>query len=276
MGKLNITLIDAGWGDSIFIEHIDEQGNPHYGLIDSNDTKEIKSTQIFIKRFFSLKRIDTPSPLFDFILLSHPHDDHMSGIKGIMQKFGTRYFLHPKSHKLNQNSLLMKYCANPRAKVEQYDAAHTSKELPVFGDVEMKTLWPHDGRISNNENNNSVVISMKYGNSTVLLTGDAEQEVWDEIASKIPMDTVFFKVPHHGSRNGSLDPHGRPTWLRQCPAEAMLGISCMFRRDYRHPHDIVLQEFISEGRKYYRTDMHYHITVSMDGVTAPKVKYSHV
>ena len=50
MGKLNITLIDVGWGDSIFIEHEDDAGNHYYGLIDSNDSKEIKSTRIFIER----------------------------------------------------------------------------------------------------------------------------------------------------------------------------------------------------------------------------------
>jgi len=80
MGILNITLIDVGWGDSIFIEHVDAANNSHYGLIDSNDSKEIKSTRIFIERFFRIKRKDIPDPLFDFVLLTHPHDDHRKGL----------------------------------------------------------------------------------------------------------------------------------------------------------------------------------------------------
>lgn len=276
MGILNITLIDVGWGDSIFIEHVDSANKPHYGLIDSNDSKEIKSTRIFIERFFRLKREDIPDPLFDFVLLSHPHDDHRKGIEGIMRKYGTTYFLHPKSNRLGPNAPLLRYCARWNSKVGQYDAAYSGKDLPSFGDVSMVTLWPHDGQISNDENNNSVVLTLKYGNTSVVLTGDAEKEVWDDIAANIPHDTVFFKVPHHGSRNGSLDDHDQPTWLPNCPASANLAISCMYRKDYKHPHDEVLNAFTNAGRQYYRTDEQYHLTVSLDGTNSPTVKYSHV
>jgi competence protein ComEC len=140
----------------------------------------------------------------------------------------------------------------------------------------MKTLWPHDGQISNDENNNSVVLTLKYGNASVVLTGDAEKEVWDNIAVNIPQDTVFFKVPHHGSRNGSLDDEDNTTWLPNCPASAHLGISCMYRKDYKHPHDEVLNAFKNAGRQYYRTDEQYHLTISLDGTNTPTVKYSHV
>lgn len=275
MGKLSVTLIDVGWGDSIFIEHVDSAGQAHYGLVDSNDSKEIKSTRIFIERFFSLKREDIPYPLFDFVLLSHPHDDHRKGLEGIIRRYGTTYFLHPKSNKLGPNTPLLRYCARSDSKVEQYDSAYSGKPLPTFGDVSMATLWPHDGQISNNENNNSVVLTLKYGTSSILLTGDAEQEVWQDIAHSIPPDTVFFKVPHHGSRNGSLDHNDHPTWLLECPAPAYLGISCMYRKDYQHPHDEVLSLFTNAGRSFYRTDVHLHLTVSLDGTGSPTVKYSH-
>jgi competence protein ComEC len=276
MGILNVTLIDVGWGDSIFIEHVDDAGNPYYGLIDSNDSKEIKSTRIFIERFFRLKREDIPEPLFNFVLLSHPHDDHRKGLEGILRKYGSEYFLHPKSDKLGPNAPLLRYCGYANSKVDQYDSAYIGKALPSFGDVTMQTLWPHDDQISSNENNNSVVLSLKIGNASVVLTGDAEEQVWNNIANNIPNDTVFFKVPHHGSRNGSLDSNGQPTWLPHCPGAAGLGISCMYRRDYKHPHQEVLTAFTNAGRQYYRTDMHYHLTVSLDGVNPPTVQYSHV
>ena len=160
--------------------------------------------------------------------------------------------------------------------VVECEALNSTKILPSFGDVGMSVLWPHYNQISNDENNNSVVLNLQHGNSSVLLTGDAEKEVWDDISVNIPQDTVFFKVPHHGSRNGSLDDQGQPTWLPYCPNTAHLGISCMFRKDYKHPHDEVLAAFTNAGREYYRTDEHYHLTVSLDGTNLPKVKYSHV
>ena len=51
MAELNVTLIDVGWGDSIFIEHIDDNDDPHYGLIDSNDKEFERSAEIFIKKY---------------------------------------------------------------------------------------------------------------------------------------------------------------------------------------------------------------------------------
>ena len=276
MGILKITLIDVGWGDSIFIEHVDAANNHHYGLIDSNDSKEIKSTRIFIERFFRLKREDIPEPLFDFVLLTHGHDDHGKGLEGIIRKYGTIYFWHPKSNQIGPNAPLIRYCGRANSKVEQSEALNSTKILPSFGDVSMAVLWPHYNRISNDENNNSVVLTLKYGNTSMILTGDAEEEVWDDIAVYIPQDTVFFKVPHHGSRNGSLNDQGQPTWLPNCPATASLGISCMYRKDYKHPHDEVLTAFTNAGRKYYRTDEQYHLTVSLDGTGPPHVKYSHV
>jgi competence protein ComEC len=276
MGTLNITLIDVGWGDSIFIEHVDAANKSFYGLIDSNDSKEIKSTRIFIERFFRFKREDIPDPLFEFVLLTHGHDDHGKGLEGIIRKYGTIHFWHPKSNQLGSNASLIRYCARANSKVAQYEAVNSTKDLPPFGDVSMAVLWPHYNQISNNENNNSVVLTLKYGNSSVVLTGDAEKEVWDDIADQIPQDTVFFKVPHHGSRNGSLDAQDQPTWLPHCPDTASLGISCMYRKDYKHPHNEVLTALTNANRTYYRTDEQYHLTVSLDGINTPQVKYSHV
>ena len=276
MGYLNITLIDVGWGDSIFIEHEDQAGIRHYALVDCNDSKEIKSTRIFIERLFRLRREDIPSPLFDFVLLTHGHDDHGKGLEGIIRRFGTVHFWHPKTGELGPTAPLIRYCNRSNARVDHTESVNSTKDLPAFGDVSLSVLWPHYNQISSDENNNSVVLALRYGNASALLTGDAEEEAWEDIKGNIPPDTAFFKVPHHGSRNGSLDSHGHPTWLPHCPAEASLGISCMYRKDYKHPHDEVLETFTQANRNYFRTDQQYHLTVSMDGVNTPAMKYSHV
>ena len=277
MGILNVTLIDVGWGDSIFIEHVDEHGVPHYGLVDSNDSKGVKSTRTFIERFFRLKRQTVPFPLFDFVLLSHGHDDHAKGLGGILREYGAGQFLHAKSKQetLGPIAPLIKYCMRANSKVGHFEAVDRSKRFPDFGDVEIDVLWPQRDRIDSNENNNSVVLALRYDRQSIVLTGDVEEEVWETIASEIPADTVFFKVPHHGSRNGSLDRDGHTTWLPHCPAQARLGISCMYRRDYRHPHEEVLAAFTDAGRIHHRTDEQYHVTVALDGVHPATVKYSH-
>ena len=51
MSQLKIILIDVAWGDSIFLEAIDNRGNESYALIDSNDSTSYKSTLIFLKKY---------------------------------------------------------------------------------------------------------------------------------------------------------------------------------------------------------------------------------
>ena len=36
--RLRLTMIDVGWGDSLFLESIDGRGTSHYALIDCNDS----------------------------------------------------------------------------------------------------------------------------------------------------------------------------------------------------------------------------------------------
>jgi len=274
MSTLKVTLIDVGWGDSIFLESIDENEQHHYALIDSNDTSTLRSSHIFLKRHFEKKGISVPSPsrLFSWVMLSHIHADHGQGLQRILKDYGSENFWYPKS---NSNpiffSKLQRY-SNRYSRVNEHQAIDNKMEPPDFGDVEINVLWPKEDQIDENENNNSIVISLTLGDVSFVLTGDAEIEVWNEIHNEIPANTRFFKVPHHGSSNGVFDGANTP-WLDSLPPEAVLGISSHIR-PFSHPSPEVVAKFDSKGREYYRTDKHYHLTYATDGADV-KVKYSH-
>lgn len=275
MSSLKVTLIDVGWGDSILIESEDANGVVHYALIDSNDSENLRSSQIFLKRHFEKAGIVLPDakPVFDFVLLSHWHADHADGLKALMKAFGTAKLWYPKSEKLPILGALIRY-ANRSSNVKQHQAIDTDNALPKLGNVEMSVLWPPSDCIDTvNENNNSVVLSLRLDQVSFILTGDAEKEVWANVSSLIPSKTKFFKVPHHGSKNGTLDSNGSPVWLSNCPPDAYLGIS-----SHISPHGLPDTEVIdlldNSGRKYYRTDLHYHLIFKTDGQNVT-VKYSH-
>jgi beta-lactamase superfamily II metal-dependent hydrolase len=212
MSQLKIILIDVAWGDSIFLEAKDDNGNEHYALIDSNDTTYNKQSLIFLKKYFQ-KKFNTSSinkPVFEWVMLSHAHMDHGEGLKEIMRMFGTRNFFYPKSIENTSLAHLQEY-AN-RARII-HQAVDGNRVFPDFGNVKVHILWPQHGTDpSDDENNNSIVLQMTLHNQSCIFTGDAEEAVWDKIGHLIPDNTVFFKVPHHGSRNGSLDSRGNGTW----------------------------------------------------------------
>jgi len=276
MSLLHVIVLDVGWGDSIIVESVDQYGKLHVGIIDSNDTSKNRFSLNFLKRRLQTLGIDYSNQqhFLDFVLLTHGHADHGQGLKAIMQEFGTKQFWYSKSTQWGSMGSLLRF-ARLSSNVDHHQAIDDNRILPDYGDVKLDVLWPKDSNNSPqpDENNNSVVMTLKLGSQTFLLTGDAEKEVWDEIANDIPDDTTFLKVPHHGSVNGSLDENNDPTWFNNCPPNALLGISCHVGR-YGHPHNEVIELFENNGRKPYRTDEHYHLIFETDG-SATTVKYHH-
>ncbi|MDO8588442.1 MAG: hypothetical protein Q7T82_15550 [Armatimonadota bacterium] len=274
MSVLRVTLIDVGWGDSLLVESETQAGDALYGLVDCNDTTTLQSSYIFLKRFFEKKKVDIAArkPVFEFVLLSHAHADHGQGLHNIIKQFGTKQLWYSKSNSSGVLANLIRY-ANNSSNVQHHQAVDSTKVLPNFGDAAMEVFWPPYGLIDENENNNSVVLSLTLGQVSLLLTGDAEGPVWERIAGSIPQNTHFFKVPHHGSVNGTFATGHTTPWLDHCPVFALLGISSHVR-PFSHPHREVVQAITARGFTPYRTDEHYHITVCTDGAGV-NLKYSH-
>lgn len=281
MSLLRVTLIDVGWGDSLLLESVDSHKAWHYALIDSNDTSTLRSSHIYLKRFFERLNYSLPThaPLFEWVLLTHAHADHGQGLKRILQDYGTRQFWYPKSSSsaafftdlLRYAQRVPRPTQSPR--VLHHQSVDTTKVLPDFGDASMQILWPTRDLFPPNENNNSVVLALTLDNVSFLLTGDAEAEVWTQIAHQIPPNTRFFKVPHHGSDDAMFDAGSTP-WLDQVAGGSLLAISSHIR-PFSHPSPTVIAELDRRPARYYRTDEHYHITFETDGQQV-SVKYSHI
>lgn len=272
MSNLSTTVINVGWGDSILLTW-EDGANPSFGLIDSNDTAYLRSSYIFLKRFFEKANVNTSAkPVFDFVVLSHAHTDHGQGLRAIMSEFGTQHFWYPKSVETGSMANLIRY-ARRSTNVQHHQAIDNTKILPNLGSAALEVLWPIHEQISTDENNNSVVMTVTHTNVTFLLTGDAEGDVWLQIANGIPNTTRVFKVPHHGSVNGTFH-NGQTPWLDNCPVQANLAISSHVR-PFSHPDQQVVNEFTNRNYAFYRTDEHYHVTFTTDGHTVD-VKYSHI
>jgi beta-lactamase superfamily II metal-dependent hydrolase len=276
MAKLRATPIDVGWGDSVLLESEDDASTAHYALIDSNDTSTSRSAYIFLKRFFEKKNVTVPSTvaIFEWVLLTHAHSDHGQGLKRILQDFGTKRFWYstPADERIFLADLL-RY-ARLSYRVGQYDVVDTGKILPPFGASSIQALWPIPGHVLPNENDNSVVLVITLGQVSFVLSGDAEADgVWKQIGAQIPRNVRFFKVPHHGSPNGTFTSEGTTPWLSRISRRTKLGIS-----SHVHPFDHPDQKVVSQlalHNRIYRTDKHYHVTFETDGRRV-NVNYSHI
>ncbi len=269
MSKLSVTFIDVGWGDSIFIESV-TNNSTHYALIDCNDTTYNRSSLIYVKKYLKKMHVDYESQmhLFDFILLSHPHHDHISGVKQMMSTFGTDWYLYPKSDLHGAFADTLRY-ANRSNKVSRHQSIDNTKVLPKLGDADLHILWPPhtDGSYpydQDNPNNNSIVLVLELDRVRFVLTGDCEAQNWHNIDAELLKSKVkMFKFPHHGAENGLFDNSNNTPWLDLLGVRTKLTLSLHLR--HGHPHPRVISELNNRQFTFYRTDEHYHVTFSTDG-----------
>jgi competence protein ComEC len=110
------------------------------------------------------------------------------------------------------------------------------------------------------DNNRSLVLELRYGAVSVLLTGDIEAEAERALVATGQVGPVtVLKVPHHGAR-GSLDPD---FLLRVRPQIAV--ISAGPANPYGHPADETLEAYRLLESRLLRTDRDGAVLLRTDG-----------
>ena len=293
--KLKIVFIDVGWGDSILIDATDASGESHFALIDCNDSTNSLSGRNFLKRYFErLGRWPGGYRVFTYVFTTHAHNDHVSGVQGVLRAFGTDFLYSSRCNKGPSHAFSNLIRWARRATRMHNKVANTvgylnssSKPLPLAG-ASISVLWPPDRGTapydSTNENNNSLVLQIEIGDVIFVLTGDCEATNFDTATSdhvKLPTkDLQMIQVPHHGARNSIFDGPGRTSSFldqillpRSVPIP-YFAISC-HKRPHGHPHPDVIAELAHRGVACpFRTDEHWNLVFSTDGATVT-VEYTH-
>jgi competence protein ComEC len=131
-----------------------------------------------------------------------------------------------------------------------------------FGGTRIDTLEPAIDYVPGDKpmNNDSLVLEVTYGSRSILLTGDMERPIEQQIAMAEHWPHAdILKVGHHGSKTSST-----PEFLDQVhPAFAV--ISDGYGNLYGHPHPITLDALRERHVLSYRTDRDGLVTFLTDG-----------
>jgi competence protein ComEC len=179
---LTITFVDVGEGEAIFIRN-----GEHTALVDSGNAMTGSRLQPFLHSQGVSK--------LDMALITHPHLDHMSGIFHLLPGFelGKRY---DNGQALPAGEIFRWYQTFFRT--GNYQVLATGDEL-LLQDAQLTVLNSTlDGRT--NLNQNSLVLRITHGEITILLMGDADTTVEQDLLEQgVGLKAQLLKIGHHGS-----------------------------------------------------------------------------
>jgi competence protein ComEC len=196
------------------------------------------------------------------VILTHPDQDHLAGLVEVLQRFHVEQVLDPG---LPSDSPL--YEAWQRLiianKVDR-TAARAGQQIDLSG-ATLAVLHPPDTLLTNTDtdgDNNGVVLKLKAGRVSFLLTADIRQEAELQlIARRAALNSTVLKVAHHGSDTSTTQ-----EFLSAADPQVAV-ISVGASNKFGHPGDKAmarLQKKLGQ-EKIYRTDEHGTVQFTTDG-----------
>jgi len=271
-GKLHVDFLDVGQGDSALLTMpdgttllVDGGGRPNINQTRreagdgedeegfERDTRSIGEG--VVSQYLWSRGLDR----VDYILATHADADHIDGLNDVARNFKVRGAIVART---------------PADDVEFVRFAATMKEagVPVdkigagdllrFGDVSAQVLWPpptlHENAPS--RNNDSIMLLVRYGEKTLLLTGDIEKQGETAVLQEgIDIKSDLVKVAHHGSKTSSIEVFVAAT--RPSMAIISVGRTSMFG----HPNKDVVERWRASGAEVMTTGQRGTISVVTDG-----------
>jgi len=256
---LLMEAIDVGQGDSLLlitpggktllVDGGGFGGGPHQAPQDYDIGEEVVSEVLWSRGIRHL----------DVVALTHAHSDHMGGLPAVLRNF------HPDELWVGNNPHVPAYNAllDEAASLHVRLRSLRAGDAFPFGATRITVLAPFRGYQPGPEptNNDSMVMRMAYGATSVMLEGDAEAPTEDEMLAESGLASTLLKVGHHGSNTST-----RPAFLARVHPEWAV-ISCGLRNRYGHPRIEVLEALEAAGVRTFSTDINGATCFRLNGRT---------
>ena len=245
-GVFRAVFLDVGQGDCVFVRTpggrtVLVDGGGRKSEQSDGDAIGLRVVEPFLRRE-GVNRIDV-------LVLTHPHDDHVRGLIPVVRDFRVGMVLDSASPHGSES--YRRFLSLVEARRISYRRAVRGQVIDFGDGVRAEVLNPaaRPADRTDDLNENSVVLRFTYGESSMLLTGDAGKDAErDILASGANVRSDLLKIGHHGSDSGTSD-----DWLEAVrPKFAVISVGK--NNPFGHPSRDVLDRLSARGGEVYRTD----------------------
>ena len=249
--NLVIHYIDVGQGDCILV-----QVNNKNLLIDSGPASSKKAVTKYLKKFNISK--------LDYVIATHPHEDHIGNMKTVIDSFDIVNFYAPKVYDNSKTFENMIYSLKKK-NVKITPIKRGTDSIDLGNNVNVSVFSPINDSYDN-LNNYSPVLKIEYGTTSFLFTGDAEKEVEQDILNHHDdLSADVLKIGHHGSSSSTSK-----NFLKAvAPYTAVISVGK--NNVYNHTDKGTLNLLIENKISTYRTDLNKNIVLISDGKDIKKL-----
>jgi len=252
--RLLVTFLDVGQGDCTVIQ----TPRGHVMVVDTGgrtpEDDRGRRTLVPFLRAQGVLRVDV-------LMLTHPDEDHIGGAKTLIERIPVRWLLISgfPSSSMSYGEILL----TAQRRGVRLAMIRRGQELQFTDGVLAEVLHPPAGVLPLSEhadNNGSIVLRVRWGKTSFLLTGDAEAEAEaDMLASGINLRADVLKLGHHGSATSSTE-----AFLYAVQPQVAI-VSAGRHNPFGHPHPDVLARLDVRKIRLFRTDRDGGITMTSDG-----------
>jgi competence protein ComEC len=253
-GRLHLTVMDVGQGDAVLLT----LPNGRTVMVDTGGVSMTGEFDIGDRVLGPALRARGIGRL-DYLAVTHADPDHIGGAASLMRDFQPREIWYGTYVNHHQSSMHLQSMAIAQRAAWRWLQAGDRMEI---GGVELRVHHPPiaDWQRQKVRNDDSLVIELRYGEVSVLLTGDIGAEVEQSLLPSLDLlPIVVLKSPHHGSATSSLD-----EFIARLKPRLVL-ISCGRANPYGHPVPAVMERYQKAGAEVLRTDLHGQLEVVTDG-----------
>ncbi len=246
---LTFAMFDIGQGDALFVE----SPTGTQVLFDAGPPRKILG---------ELAQVLPPfDRTIDAIVITNPDADHIGGFLDVLKNYKVDRVFEPgtfNTSKTYQNlEIEIKRQNIPDILLKK------GMQLDLGGGAVIDILFPDRDVSTWTSNDGSVVARLSYGQTSIMLTGDATSKTEKIILgenTQAQLSSTILKVGHHGSRTSTSSE------FVQVVAPTYALISDGKDNKYGHPHKETLDTLTQFGLKIFRTDLLGTMIMKSDGL----------